>query len=195
MTVIGTFSRNGERVIFSDSRITHTKDCKIAVENSKKIYEHNGIFLGLAGSSYLTIRLCTLLSQEPDLLVADDIKNLRHERFTDFQKKVRAFSEPFKIETAGILAILPGNLPVGLFFEAATDNIGYQYHQLNLKSEFLAIGSGAVSARCLFDSITSLVPNISNKELAEEIVNSVSKHHIDVGGKLQYVAVKEEVSL
>lgn len=82
MTVICSFNRNGERVIFSDGRMTNTRDCKIAIENSKK--------------------------------------------------------------------------------------------------------------RCLYDTITSLVPNISNKDLAEEIVASVSKRHIDVGGKLQYVAIKEE---
>lgn len=192
MTIICSFNRNGERVIFSDGRMTNTRDCKIAVENSKKIYEHNGILLGLAGSSYLTIRLCTLLDEEPDLLVADDIRNSRHNRLANFSKRVRAFSEPFKIEMAAILAVLPGCLPATLFFEATTDNVGYQYHQFNIKSEFLAIGSGAVSARCLYDTVTSLVPNISNKDLAEEIVASVSKHHIDVGGKLQYVAIKEE---
>lgn len=190
MTIVATFNRNNERVMFSDSRMSYNRECRIYVDNSQKLYNHKDILLGLCGSSYLTMKFSLLLEESPNIMEPEDFQKLSHSNFTRLLKKTRENCEPFKTEVASILAVLPGYAPITFNFEVV-NNIPYQQHIVNSRNTFVAVGSGKIPASCLFDYITSSSPNISNRQLAEEILKNTSRYEIGVGGELQYIAVKE----
>lgn len=189
MTIIGTFERNGETIIFSDSRLTNLRTCKIEVSNQVKLREHAGVYIGAAGCAYGTYKLAECLTEKPEMLNASDIKEKRFDRINALAEEVRKKINPIKSEF-GFLLIVPGHEVITLKYDVIdnySQTISTAY--TNLKNTFVSVGSGGIAAKCLYDAITSLKPKISNKELVSRMYKSIVAHNLDVGGEMQYIAV------